>query len=67
MSLPRIGVVGATGYAGAELTRLLLAHPKVSLQSVVSRGRAGERFPIYLWLRWPRKRWVAGSRIHRWR
>jgi len=36
-------VVGATGYAGAELVRLLLTHPKVSLQAVVSRSRAGER------------------------
>ncbi len=40
------GIVGATGYAGAELTRLLLAHPRVSLESVVSRGRAGDRLDV---------------------
>ena len=38
-----VGVVGATGYAGAELVRLLLAHPRVSLQAVTSRSSAGER------------------------
>jgi N-acetyl-gamma-glutamyl-phosphate reductase len=37
------GIVGATGYAGAELTRLLLAHPMVNLEAVISRSRAGER------------------------
>jgi len=37
------GIVGATGYAGAELVRLLLAHPRISLEAVVSRSRAGER------------------------
>ena len=43
MSKRRVGVVGATGYAGAELARLLLSHPDVELAAVVSRGRAGER------------------------
>ncbi len=37
----RVGVVGATGYAGAELVRFLINHPMVVLQSVVSRTRAG--------------------------
>jgi len=37
------GVVGATGYAGAELARLLLSHPQAELLRVVSRSRAGER------------------------
>ena len=49
MSLPRIGVVGATGYAGAELARLLLTHPGVELAAVVSRGRAGERLGRHSW------------------
>lgn len=40
-SLPRVAVVGATGYAGAELVRLLLAHSGVELASVVSRSAAG--------------------------
>jgi N-acetyl-gamma-glutamyl-phosphate reductase common form len=43
MGKVRIGVVGGTGYAGAELVRRLLAHPRVDLSAVVSRSRAGER------------------------
>ncbi len=39
----QVGLVGGTGYAGAELLRLLLGHPAVSLGAVVSRSRAGER------------------------
>lgn len=39
----KVGVVGATGYAGAELVRLLLGHPQAELAAVVSRGAAGRR------------------------
>jgi N-acetyl-gamma-glutamyl-phosphate reductase len=38
----RVGVVGATGYAGAELIRWLLGHPDVELAAVTSTSRAGE-------------------------
>lgn len=34
-------VVGGTGYTGAELLRLLAAHPEVDLRSVTSRASAG--------------------------
>ncbi|WP_018860694.1 MULTISPECIES: N-acetyl-gamma-glutamyl-phosphate reductase [unclassified Thioalkalivibrio] len=37
----RIGVVGATGYAGVELLRLLARHPSADLAVVTSRGEAG--------------------------
>ena len=37
----RVGIVGGTGYAGAELLRLLCAHPQVSLQAITSRKEAG--------------------------
>lgn len=37
----RVGVVGATGYTGAELLRLLVAHPQVSLTEITSRKAAG--------------------------
>jgi N-acetyl-gamma-glutamyl-phosphate reductase common form len=37
----RAGVVGANGYAGAEVVRWLLEHPDVDLQCVVSRTHAG--------------------------
>jgi N-acetyl-gamma-glutamyl-phosphate reductase len=37
-------VVGATGYAGAELVRILCGHPKVRLTLLTSRQYAGKRF-----------------------
>ena len=40
---PRVGVAGATGYAGAELVGLLLEHPSVQLTQVSSRRQAGRR------------------------
>lgn len=36
-----VGIVGGSGYAGAELLRLLVAHPEVSLQAITSRKEAG--------------------------
>ena len=40
--MSRIGIVGGTGYTGAELLRLLAAHPQVDLHCVTSRSAAGE-------------------------
>jgi len=44
-----VGVVGGTGYTGAELLRLLVTHPQVELQCVTSRSESGmavaELFP----------------------
>ena len=37
-----VGVVGASGYTGIELLRLLAAHPHVNLQQVTSRSEAGQ-------------------------
>ena len=34
-----VGIVGATGYAGGELVRLLLAHPNVKLAGLYGRNR----------------------------
>jgi N-acetyl-gamma-glutamyl-phosphate reductase len=39
----RIGLVGARGHVGAELVRLLAAHPRFGLAFVSSRQLAGER------------------------
>lgn len=39
-----VGVIGATGYAGAELVRLLLKHPEVALTKVSSVSYEGKRF-----------------------
>ena len=37
-----VGIIGATGYAGGELVRLLLAHPKVKLAGLWARNRDHE-------------------------
>src|SRR5712691_1749612 len=38
----KVAVIGASGYAGEELVRLLLAHPHVDLVAVTSRQFAGK-------------------------
>ena len=40
----RVAIAGATGYAGAELVRILSAHPEVELTMLTSRQFAGMRF-----------------------
>jgi len=40
----RAGIVGATGYTGAELVRLLSIHPEIKLTALTSRQYAGQRF-----------------------
>jgi N-acetyl-gamma-glutamyl-phosphate reductase len=37
----KVGIVGATGYTGVELLRLLANHPEVSLDCITSRSEAG--------------------------
>jgi N-acetyl-gamma-glutamyl-phosphate reductase len=38
----RVGIVGATGYVGAELIRLLSRHPQVSIEGLQGRDRHGD-------------------------
>lgn len=38
----KVGVVGASGYVGGELLRLLVTHPKVEISMVTSRQLVGE-------------------------
>jgi len=38
----RVGVIGATGYVGGELIRLLDRHPAVSLVGLTGRDRTGD-------------------------
>ena len=38
-----VGVVGGTGYTGAELLRLLVTHPQVDLKYVTSRSESGKQ------------------------
>lgn len=43
MTKKSIAVAGASGYAGGELLRLLLAHPDVEIGALTAFGNAGER------------------------
>ena len=38
----KVGIVGAAGYAGAELVRLLLAHPDMEVAAITSNADAGQ-------------------------
>ncbi len=40
----KVGIIGATGYSGAELTRLLYSHPDVTIDFLCSNSYAGEDF-----------------------
>jgi N-acetyl-gamma-glutamyl-phosphate reductase len=42
MQMKQIAIVGASGYSGEELVRLLLAHPHAELTAVTSRQYAGK-------------------------
>lgn len=39
--MPKIGIIGATGYTAAELIELLLRHPDAEIVSLTSRSQAG--------------------------
>ena len=39
----KVGVIGATGYAGAELVRLLSLHPNAEIAAVSSVSFAGKK------------------------
>ncbi|MFC1846320.1 N-acetyl-gamma-glutamyl-phosphate reductase, partial [Chloroflexota bacterium] len=43
MSKLKAGIINVTGYAGAELARLLYGHPEVELCSVTGRSAAGQK------------------------
>jgi N-acetyl-gamma-glutamyl-phosphate reductase len=40
--LARVAILGASGYTGAELVRLLLRHPKVEIKALTADRHAGE-------------------------
>ncbi len=40
----KAGIIGATGYAGGELVRLLLGHKEVEIKWLVSKSYAGQRY-----------------------
>ena len=39
----KVGVIGASGYSGEVLVKILLGHPSVELAAVTSRSQAGKR------------------------
>ena len=43
MSSVRVAIIGASGYTGAELLRILLVHPQVTITTVMARRAAGQR------------------------
>ena len=38
-----VAIIGASGYTGAELVRLVLAHPRLTLQGVYAKRAAGQK------------------------
>ncbi|PKP13290.1 MAG: N-acetyl-gamma-glutamyl-phosphate reductase [Bacteroidetes bacterium HGW-Bacteroidetes-3] len=44
MDKKKIGIIGATGYTGSELVRILTNHPNVEIKVITSESRAGELF-----------------------
>jgi len=50
----KVGVVGGTGYTGAELLRLLVMHPQVELSYVTSRV-----LPIFVLQSRQSKHWLS--------
>ena len=40
----KAGIIGATGYAGSELMRLLMNHPDVEIKTVTARSYVGKAY-----------------------
>jgi len=43
----KVGIINVTGYAGAELARILYRHPEVEIASVTGRSAAGQKLGEY--------------------
>ena len=41
--MKKVGIVGATGYTGVELLRILSTHPQIDITCVTSRTHVGSR------------------------
>lgn len=40
----KAGIIGATGYAGSELVRILSSHPEVEIKTLTSQSYAGKKY-----------------------
>ncbi|MCD8159480.1 MAG: N-acetyl-gamma-glutamyl-phosphate reductase [Clostridiales bacterium] len=40
----KAGIIGATGYAGSELVRILLSHPDVKIETITSKSYTGKDY-----------------------
>ena len=40
----QVAVLGASGYTGSEITRLLALHPKINVRAITSERSAGQPF-----------------------
>ena len=49
----RVAVAGASGYAGGEILRLLLAHPQVEIGALTANASAGDRLGLHQPPLWP--------------
>lgn len=43
MTKLKVAIIGASGYTGAELIRILLNHPKVEITALIANSNAGQR------------------------
>ena len=49
----RVAVAGASGYAGGEILRLLLAHPQIEIGALTANASAGDRLGVHQAHLWP--------------
>ena len=43
----RAGIIGATGYTGVELVKIITRHNQLDLSVITSESYAGKNIPIY--------------------
>ena len=43
-----VGVIGASGYTGSDLIRMLLGHPKINLKYLSANNHAERELEIYI-------------------
>ena len=46
--MTKVSILGATGYAGAELVKLILQHPNATLTHITSESHTGKPWPMYI-------------------